>query len=116
MAAAAGIEQVVGDHRIEGRALGVYARPAQHENVVFQILADLLDGRVFEDRTQGGERFPQVQMRLVLRPTDRQIPRFAVVPREGKAHQFGKTRADIGGFGIEGKTFLRLQLGEKIFE
>ena len=55
---------------------------AQHDHVVFEILPDLLDRRVFQNRLQRRKGRRLVEMRLALGRANRQIPRLAVVPGE----------------------------------
>ena len=45
-----GVQQIACHHRVECRACKIYARPAQDDNIVFQILPDFLDGWVFQHR------------------------------------------------------------------
>ena len=89
---------------------------AQHDHVVLQVLADLLDRRVFQDRLQGGQRRRRVEMRLARRRAKRQIPRLAVVPGERHADQLRPTRPDAGRLGVEREGLLLPQLGEERVE
>ena len=46
----AGVEQIAGDHRVERDAAHFRPGRAEDDHVVFQILADFADGRVFQQR------------------------------------------------------------------
>ena len=53
--ALAAFEQVAQDHRVGERTGQLDARAAKRQHVVLDILADLLDGRVGQDRPEGRE-------------------------------------------------------------
>ena len=59
--ALAGIEQIVGDHRVERRAGQFDAGGAEDDHVVLQILAELGDRRIFENRLEGRERGGRIE-------------------------------------------------------
>ena len=79
VAAAAGVEQVAGDHRVERDAGKRHAGVAEHDHVVLQVLADLADGRVFEHGPQGVERLrrDRARGRRPGRGRERSTPRPA---------------------------------------
>ena len=77
VAAAAGIEQVAGDHRVERDAGQVHADVAEHDHVVLEVLAELADGRVFEHGPQRFERFCGIEHAFAGRAADGHV----VAPR-----------------------------------
>ena len=58
MAGARGIEHVIGQHRVELEPRQFDAMMTQHHQIEFQIVSDLLHGRIFKHRFQRGQRLP----------------------------------------------------------
>ena len=56
MVALAAFEQIAQDHRVGERPGQVDAGPGERQQVVLDVLADLLDGRIGQDRAKGLER------------------------------------------------------------
>ena len=61
--ALAAFEQIAQDHRVGERARRDRRRPAECQQVVLDILADLLDGRIGQDRAQGDRGSPLLEQR-----------------------------------------------------
>ena len=57
MAAFAGVQEIIGYHRVAGDASQLYTLLPEHDQVVFDVLIDLGHGSVFEHRPQFIERF-----------------------------------------------------------
>ena len=114
VAAAAGVEQVAGDHRVERDAGQPHADVAEHDHVVLQVLADLADGRVFEHRPQRFERFSGSSTRLAGRAADRHVIRLARLERERVADDLGAPRRDVRRFGVDADQRLLRKLGHQL--
>src|SRR5262249_15559330 len=101
-----GLEQIIGDHRIERDAAQLDSQPSENNRVVFQVLADLFDGRILEDRLQHiADKF-RIELWLARGSANRDIARFAGCPSKGKAHDFGAPSMSGSGFGIEAESLL----------
>ena len=109
----AGMQQIIGDHRIAGDAGQVDAVLAQHLHVVLDVLIDLGDAGIFEDRLQLGQRRGRVERRFSQRPTQGQVLRLAGLPGKGQAHDVGPARLQVRRFQIEGDALLLLETGEE---
>ena len=66
----AALEQVAEDHRVGDRPGQLDARPGQGQHVVLEVLADLLDRRVLQDRPEGRQRGRLVEPSRSFRPAD----------------------------------------------
>ena len=110
------IQEVAGDHGVEGHPGQPDPGRAEHDHVVLEVLADLLDGRVFEHRPQGLERRFGLQAPLALRSADRQVPGLVVGPGEREAHDLGPAGPDAGRLGVERNARLTAQFGQEGFQ
>ena len=110
----AAFEQVAEDHRIGDRPLDRHSRAAQGEHVVLEVLPDLLDLGIGQDRPQGLEHLVGIEDPAMDRPAQRQVIRQAGLPAHGDAHQRGAQRIDVGRLGVEAEPGLALQLGQKV--
>ena len=101
VAAAAGVEQIVGDHRVESQAGERDANVFEHDHVVLEVLAQLADGGVFEDGSERGERGGGIQHAVALWAADRHVERFIGLVGERIADDFGAARRDVRRLGVD---------------
>ena len=81
---------------------------AQHREVVLDVLVDLGDAGVLEDRPKLFEHRIGSKDRLSLRPAHCNVIRLALFPRKGEADEFGAARLQVRRFQIDGEAFLLL--------
>src|SRR5262245_12111042 len=113
MAALAGVQEVIGDHRITGDAGKLNFVAAQDEQVVLDVLIHLGNARVF----QNGSELLQCRVRIerggARGAAHGQVPAFALLPGECQSDDFAPERVETSRFEIDGKSFLLLQLPQK---
>ena len=80
------MQEVICNHRVAGNAGRRHPVPAQDEQIVLDVLIDLLDRGVFEQRTQPAQRLIGIKFRIAVGAAHRQIPRLARLPGEGVAN------------------------------
>ncbi len=112
MTAGCGVEYIGLQHGIGADALQLDAVVTQHVHVVFDVLADLFQLGIFQQRLQLRQHRIPIQLcrrtHIVMR--QRHIGGLARLNREGNPHQFCFHIVQAGGFGIEGKLTGRFQL------
>ena len=114
--ALAAFEQVAEDHRIGDRPLDRHPRAAQGEHVILEVLPDLLDLGIGQDRPQGLEHLVGIEDPAMDWPAQRQVIRKAGLPAHGDAHERRAQRIDVGRLGVDAEPGLPLQLGQKVPE
>ena len=67
MASLAGVQEIIRHHRIAGDAAHLDAAAAQHQQIILDVLIELGDVRVFEDRPQPFQRRRRVEQRRTFR-------------------------------------------------
>ena len=110
--ALAGVEQVVGDHAVAGHATQHDAAGAQHEQVVLDVLVDLGDLGVFENRPQRSERFGRVEQRRPRGTAQGEVIGLAGLPAQGDADDLGVEWREARRFEVDGKALLLAEFGE----
>jgi hypothetical protein len=134
MLAPAGVQQVAGDHRVEGDAPHRNPAAAQHQQVVLQVLPHLLhrgvlqhgDQRLHRRVVERGEVAHRLPLRLhplhlpLLRSwmpvAERQIERLARLHGQGDADQLGPHRVQPARLGVEGHTPTLTDAGDEVVD
>ena len=109
----AALEQVTQDHRVGHGTVQLGAGPRQGQHVVLEILADLLHGRIGQDRPQGFERRGEVEHASTGRPAHGQIIGLAGLPGEREADQVRPERIERGRLGVDAEPRLPSQFLEE---
>ncbi len=108
-----GVQEIAGDHRVEGRSGQFDAGVAEHDAIVFQVLAELADRRVFQHRPQGVERRLGIEQPRALRPAERKVIGLLLVPGERNAHDLGPPRPDMRRLRIDRNLLLPPHFGHQ---
>src|SRR5262245_28129903 len=90
--------------------------PAQDQQVILDVLIDLLDRRIFEQRPQPAQGLIRVEFRIAGWATYRQIPGFARLPGEGVTDNLAPQGLQRGRLQVNGESLLLAQLVEKCLE
>src|SRR5262245_14998439 len=110
------MQEVICHHRVAGNTGWRGPVPAQDEQIVLDVLIDLLDSRVFEQRTQPAQRLVGIELRIASGATHWQIPRHARLPGEGVTNDLAAQRLQARRLQIDGEPLLPTQLIEKRLE
>ena len=116
MAAFAGVEQIVANHRIEPDSCDLHAMVLQDEHVVLDVLIDGGTSGVFDNRFQGVQNLGPIQRLGTARPIHRNVVPDTRLPAEGPADDLGLHRIEAGRFEIDAELALLLELGKKLLE
>ncbi len=102
------IENIGEHHGIDGNTGQFDPGAAQDQGVILDILTDLFDQRILQQRAQ--PRDDQVLIQLLRHPqvavADRQIPGTARLDSKGEADQLGFDRIEAGRLGVPGQNAL----------
>ena len=104
--ALAGIDQVVGNHGVEDHATDFDALLTEHDEIVFDVLADLGNRRVAKNCLEGVSHRFDGQCCAILGSAKRNVGGFADFPTERKSDGLSPTRIGRSGFSVQ-----RNQLG-----
>ena len=110
------LQQVIGHHRVEGESSQLDADPPQHDRVVLQVLADLFDCRIFENRLQRVANEHGIELGLTRWRSHRNVARFAHCPGERVTHNLGPTRMERGRLRIETNAPLLLESEHELLQ
>ncbi len=92
---AGGVDDVAGDHRVEGHARTRTPCATQHVEVVLEVVADLPDRRVLEHRTAAGRiTVGRVEVARLLRRASRNVARRARLEADRDAAQVRAHRVE----------------------
>ncbi len=101
VAQTARIEQVVGHHGIARDAADGNSLAFKHQHVILDVLVDLADVGIAEDRAQRTENEALIQALVGLGRTDRDVPGLAWPPGECQSDDVDAQRIEAGGFEVE---------------
>ncbi len=113
VSAALGVEDVGGDHRVENDPAQFDAVAAQHDGIVLDVLADLADRLVREDRPQRVEHLLGVERRVGRERARRDVPGLFRLPGDGEADDLREHRRGARRLQVNREPLLRAQGGEK---
>src|SRR5262249_1666007 len=95
------VEEVGGDHRVEGRVVEGKATAVEYLEVVLGVVGDHLQRRVGQHRVQGGSHVVQRELRAV-RVADGNVVALRGVDRDRDADELRQHRIGRGAFDVDG--------------
>src|SRR5216684_6138528 len=113
MTSLARMQEIIGHHGITSNAAESDSILPKHDLIVFDVLVDLGNSGVFQDRFQSSQSFITIKLFVLGRASNGKIPALAFLPRESQTNDFRPARRHAGRFQINRDASLITQLLDK---